>query len=147
MLTYTPQLSPLITTRTQFAFGAGDVLARHVLVEHGAQERRVGVGVQQIQRTVAAQALLGVDEVQRDIERALAALRHGGVRRLAAEVDADIGIDLAIDGELRRNIDIGVIEIGQFLFPIGIFEFEEEGAQRLQVVERFVAVGLDVGGL
>ena len=35
-----------------------------------------------------------------------------------------IFVSLAIDGQLRSDFDIGVMELGEFLLPVGVFKLE-----------------------
>jgi hypothetical protein len=44
-------------------------------------------------------------------------------------VDADLGQDGSVDGEVGGDVDVGVVECGEFLFPVGGFEVSEEGAE------------------
>ena len=60
---------------------------------------------------------------------------------------ADIGVDLAVYRKFGGDIHIGVIEIRQLLLPVRVLEFQEERAQRLQVVQRLAGVRLDRGRL
>src|SRR5438552_18748827 len=55
---------------------------------------------------------------------------------------ADILITFAIHRQLGRNLDVGVLKIGQLLFPLAVLKFEEEGAQNFGIVKRFIAVRL-----
>ena len=55
-------------------------------------------------------------------------------------MDADVGIGLAVHHEGRGHVDIGVIEVVQLVFPVGVFKLQEEGAQRRHTIERLVAV-------
>ena len=100
--------------------------------------------VEQVQRAVAAEPLLVVREVHRDVERVLPSRRHHEERRRAAEVHADVLVGLAVDDERRRHFDVRVVEGRHLLFPVVVLELEEQRAQRRHVVERLVAVRLHV---
>ena len=112
--------------------------------QHRAQERRVVVGVQEVQRAVAADGLILVDEVERQVERSLVAVADAE-RRVAAEMHADVAIDLAVHGDARRHVDVGVVEGDELGLPVRILELDEERAQRARVVERRVGEVLHVG--
>src|ERR1017187_3767126 len=96
---------------------------------------------------IAAQALSLFGVIEGDIERPFSPRRNRAVRSVSPESDADLGVGLAVHHELRRDLDVGAVEIGEFLFPIRIFEFQKEGAQRLEIVKRLIPVGSDVAGL
>ena len=62
-------------------------------------------------------------------------------------MDADVLVGLAVDGDRRRHLDVGVVEGGELLLPVGVLELQEDRPQRAQVVERRRRrVGLDVSG-
>ena len=66
-------------------------------------------------------------------------LRPGGdgeVGRHAAEVDADVRVLLAVDGERGGHLHVGAVEVGQLGLPVLVLEVEEEGAQDGRLVER-----------
>ena len=88
-----------------------------------------------LMRAVAVQDLLLVGEVERQVERALQARRHHEVRGHAAEVHADVLVGLAVDGGGREHVHVGVVEVGQRLFPVRLLELQEDGAERVRVVE------------
>ena len=113
-----------------------DVLPGDLGVEDRPHERRVAVRVEQVERAVAAEHLLLVDEVERQVQRALRPLGHHHVRRRAAEVDADVLVGLAVDRRDRRHLDVGVVEGGELLLPVGVLELQEERPERAEVVER-----------
>ena len=113
-------------------------------VQHGAQERRVVVRVEQVQRLVPVQPLLRVGEVQGQVERPLRPGRDHHVARHAAEVNADVRVDLAVHGEGRRHLDIGAVEVLHLGLPVLALEIEEQGAQHGRVVQPGPRVRRDV---
>src|SRR6185437_2245777 len=121
--------------------GGGHVLAGDVRIEHGAQLRAVLVAVEQVERLVGLEPLLGVGHIERDVQGKLGAGGNHAVRRHAAEVDADVRIALAIDDQRGGDIDIGAVEVLEFLLPVLVVEFEEDGADETWVVEFGVAGG------
>jgi len=125
----------------------GEVILRDGAEEDGAEKRGVAVGVQEIEGAVAKEILSGVDVVEGEVEGAFGAGAHHHVGRGAAEVDADIAVGFAVDGERDGDFDVGVVEVFEFLFPVGGFEGEEERAERGGIVEGSLGVvDFDVGG-
>ena len=59
-------------------------------------------------------------------------------------MDADVGILHAIDRDCGWNVDIGVVEVGEFCFPVGVLEFEEQRTQDSRLVERGIGHRLHV---
>src|ERR1051325_3099460 len=53
-------------------------------------------------------------------------------------------VGLSVNHQLRWNFTVGILECGQLLFPIAIFEFEKEGPKNIRVVERSVGIGWSV---
>ena len=123
----------------------GHVAARDVRVEDRPHEGGIAVGVQQVERVVAADVLIGVDGVERQVQRSLEAARHHAVRRIAAEADADVAIGLAVDGDRRRHVDVAAVVGLEQRLPVGRRKLDEDGAQHLDVVERLVGERLHVG--
>ena len=121
-------------------------MLRDLGIDDRADERRIAVGVQQVERAVAVQRLLLVDEVERQVQRALRSFRHHHVGRRPAEVHADVLVDLAVDGRDGWNFDVGVVECRELLFPVGVLELQEDRSQRADVIERRVRIRLDVRG-
>ncbi len=109
-------------------------------VEQAADEGRVAVGVEKIQRPQAHDTLVVVGEVDRHVERALRAFRHERIGGHAAEANADVAVLPPVDGEHRRDVHIGVVEVRQLLFPVGILELQEQGTKGIRVVERLVSI-------
>ena len=64
---------------------------------------------------------------------------------MSAEMDADIGVFLAVDDQRGGDVDVGVIEVGKLGFPVLVVEFEEERAQDGRIVEWFSGDGGHVG--
>ena len=58
---------------------------------------------------------------------------------------AHFAVGFAIDRERGRHFHIGVVEVGQFLLPIGTLELEEQGPQDALFVQRRVRKVFDVG--
>src|SRR6185369_13790133 len=50
----------------------------------------------------------------------------------------------AVNGEGGGDLDVGAVEVGELLLPVGVFEIEEEGAERVFAVERLAAGGWNV---
>ena len=100
--------------------------------------------IEQVEGPVAAERLIVVDEIERQVERMLPALGHAHQRRRAAEVNADVAKALPVDDERSGDIDVGVGEVTELLLPVAGLEFEEERAQRAGVVHRLRRVRLDV---
>ena len=114
------------------------VFSGDVAVKHRPQEGRIFVGIEQVEGLVTADCLILVGEIQRHIERALLALPHREEGGHAPEVHAHFAVGLPIDGEGGRHLHIGVVEVSQFLLPIGTFELEEHGPQDALLVPRRV---------
>ena len=124
---------------------SGQVFPRDVAVEHGAQEGRILMGVEQVEGLVPVDGLFLVGEIQRDVQRAFPALAHREVGRRAPEMDPDLAVGPAIDRECRRHLDVGVVEVGQCLLPVGAVELQEEGPKDALVVQRSARVIPDLG--
>ena len=61
-------------------------------------------------------------------------------------MDADVGVFLAVHGDGGRDFDVGMVEVGQFRFPVLlVFEVDEDGAQDAGVVELGIGLRFDVG--
>ena len=127
-------------------FRRGNVFPRNVRVQNRVQERRVFVRVEQVQCLVTIEPLLRVHEVKRQVQGPLRSGRDHHERRHATEVDAHVRILHAIDSCRTRNLDIGVVEVGEFRFPIGVLEFEEQRPQDRRLVELGIGHGLHVAG-
>ena len=69
----------------------------------------------------------------------LQARGHHEVGGHAAEVNAHVLIGFAIDDRGCPHVDVGVVEIGECLFPVRLLELEEDRAQGVGVVQRHVA--------
>ena len=127
-----------MTTRGEIGLGGGEVGAGDLQGEDGAQKGRVLVRVQQVELAVAAELLVGVDEIKGEHQRAFLAFADHHVGGHPMEMDPDVGVGLTVHGELGGNFDVRVLEVSEFLFPVGVLEFEEEGAQDIGGVERGV---------
>ena len=113
-----------------------NVVARDHAVEDRFQERRIFIRVEQVQRVIAVQFLIAVHEFEVDTQRMLAALGHHAERRVAAEMHANITIRLVVDDDGGGNVHVGVIEVGELVFPVALLELQEDRAQRARVVQR-----------
>ena len=119
------------------------VATRDEGMDRFAQIGRVVVAVEQVELAVAVELLLGIGEVDRDRERLLLAL-HAEVGRVAAEAHAYARVVLAVDAHRRRQLDVGAIEVREFVEPIRLRELQEDRAHDGRVVERLVRVALHV---
>lgn len=73
------------------------------------------------------------------------ALPHRKKGGHAPEVHAHFAVSLPIDGEGGRHLHIGVVEVGQFLLPIGTLKLEEQGSQDALFVQWCVGIVLYLG--
>ena len=65
-------------------------------------------------------------------------------------MDAHFGVFDPIDGESGGDFDVGIVEVGEFCFPVLVFEFQEESADNRGVVQFgfgvvFDFIGSDLG--
>ena len=125
--------------------GHRNVFACHQREEDRADEGRILVGVEQIEGAITAHVLSLFGEIERDIERTFLAFAHHEIGGHSAEMHADLRIHLAIDRQFGGDVHIGFVEFGQLLFPVGIFKFEEEGAESFDVIEGFLRKGPGFG--
>lgn len=130
----------------EIGFGGWHVFAGDLRIEHGAQHGIVFMGVEQIEGFIAVQPLLGVREVDRDVQRAFVSRGDHHVGRVSAEVDADAWIAFAVDNEGRRKFDVGIVEVGQFRLPVVPFEIEKQRPQDGRFVKLCVGVVSSVRG-
>ena len=63
---------------------------------------------------------------------------------LAAELDADHRIFLAIDSDSRRHLDIGVLEPSHFVLPSFRVKFDKNGAQHGRVIKPCLGENLNI---
>ena len=122
-----------------------DVGPRDLTEEHRAEEGRVFVRVQQVQGAVTAERLLLVREIHRHAQGALVPFAHREVGRRPAKVNAHARVGLAIHRQLGRHLHVRVVEVRQLLLPVRVIKLEEEGTQRLRVIERHVRIRLHLG--
>jgi hypothetical protein len=59
-------------------------------------------------------------------------------------VNADVGVFLAVDSKPGGNLNIGIVEVAEFLFPILVFKLQEESAKHVRVVEIGVRKAVNV---
>src|SRR6266540_7286556 len=59
---------------------------------------------------------------------------------------ADVRINLAVHSQLRRHFHVRVLEIGEFTFPAGVFEFDKYRAKSQRIVEWRIREGLYLPG-
>jgi hypothetical protein len=130
----------------EVGFGRGDVFPGGLQIEDGSEEGRVFMGIEQIQRAIAQQVLIVVNEIKGEIERTLVTFADSEIGRGAAEMNAHSGVGLPIHDDLGRNLDICIGKVGQFLFPIRVFELEENRPNDGGVVEVFAGKRFDAGG-
>ena len=58
---------------------------------------------------------------------------------------AHFAVGLSIDREGGRHLHIGVVEVGEFLLPVGFLELEEQGPQDALFVQRLVRKVFNLG--
>ena len=106
--------------------GRRNILPRDVKEEDRAHHRRIFVRVQEVQRPVAAHRLVFVSHIEREVQRVFAAFRnHHG--RHASEANADIAVCLSIDHHICSDIDVGAVEVFEFVFPVFALKRDEYG--------------------
>ena len=137
---------PIDDDLDKVCLGCRDVLPGNMRVQQRTHHRRIAAAVEEIERLISVKTLVWMHEIKRQIERSLVSGGDHHVRRHAAEVNSHVRIDLAIDGQPGGDLDIRPLKVGQFRFPILVFEIEKQSAQHGRVIEWCVRIRFDVRG-
>ena len=119
----------------EVALEGRNVIAGHVRINDLTHERRVRVGVEQIERFIAKQLLVAVLVVDVKVHRPFQVGRYGTIRGVAAKLQANVLVEFAVYGQVSGHGDVGSVKGLHLLLPLVILELDEQRAERALVVK------------
>ncbi len=124
-----------MTTRTKLARAAGR--KSRATCRYRTLRRNVGSAceLRRFSESNPRMDLVFGESVHRDVDRVFQSLGNHHERGTTAELDADFLVSLSVHYQGCRNLNVGFLKCHQFLLPILVFELEEQGAERPQIIE------------
>ena len=103
------------------------------------------MGIEQIERRAAVKSLVLLAVVDVTFNDRLLPRGTIMIRRVAAETNADVVIGLAIHDHLCGDFHVRHAEVLQFLFPVLVFELQEDRANDVGIVQVPIGIGCHIG--